>query len=195
MKINPELARIHAHLCGDGSVYIYKTKEKDRNVRAVIGYYNKNQNLLNKFRKDFNKIFKVKMKMRKNKDVYVASLRIFNQLRDNFGEFGSRKWRIPSIIKNASKKIKIEWLKSFFEDEAYHEKRYNRLKIKSVNYLGLSDAKDLLASLDILSSFTGPNKDNSWYLTIPNFSNINPLSSFKKEPIRKKTFKKTAHLK
>jgi hypothetical protein len=28
--ISPELARVHAHLCGDGTVCIWKTKEKGR---------------------------------------------------------------------------------------------------------------------------------------------------------------------
>ncbi len=75
--------------------------------------------------------------------------------------------------------------KSFFEDEAYHEKRYNRLKIKSMNYNGLKDVKEMLDSLKIKSSFTGPNCDKSYYLTIPKFSLIKEFSDFVKEPIRR----------
>ena len=194
-EMSAELARIHAHLCGDGSVCIWKTKEKDRNFTAVVGYYNKNQKLLEKFRKDFSKIFGVKMKMRNNRDVSIRSVRLFKELTDKFGKFSSREWRISKIIKDSSENIKIEWLKAFFEDEAYHEKRYNRLKIKSMNNHGLKDVKDMLDSLEINSKITGPNCDNSWYLTIPSFSDVKLLESFKKKPARKATFKREIHLK
>jgi len=184
-EISPELARIHAHLCGDGSVYIYETSERDRNLRAVTGYYNKNQKLLNKFRKDFSKLFGVKMAIRPNRDVSIKSIRIFRELIKRFGEFGSKKWRVHNSIKNSNKNIRLEWLKAFFEDESYHEKRYNRLKIKSINHKGLRDVKEMLNSLGIFSSLTGPNCDSSYYLTIPKFDSVKEFEDFVKEPIRK----------
>ncbi len=184
-NISPELARIHAHLCGDGSVFIFKTKEKGRKFSGGIGYYNKNQDLLNKFRNDFSKIFKVKMKMRKNREVSIRSVKRANYFISKFGSFKSKEWKIPILIKKAPKKIIIEWLKAFFEDEAYHEKRYNRLKIKSMNYLGLKDVKRLLNKLGIFSSLTGPNIDKSYYLTISKFNKIKEFEDFSKKPIRK----------
>ncbi|MGY4884052.1 MAG: hypothetical protein ACP5NZ_00545 [Nanobdellota archaeon] len=183
-NISPELVRIHAHLCGDGSVFIFRTKEKDRKLRGGVGYYNKNQILLDKFRGDFNKLFGVKMKMRKNKEVVIRSVKRARLFIENFGEFGSRKWRIHDKIKNSSKEIKLEWLKAFFEDEAYDEKAYDRLKIKSVNKNGLMDAKELLDSMNITSKITGPNSDKSYYLTIPKFSKIIEFNGFVKLPIR-----------
>ncbi len=185
MELTPELARIHAQLCGDGFTCMYKTKRKDRIYVAQIGYCNKNQKLLDKFRVDFSKLFGVKMKMVRNKQVTISSIRIFKEIKERFGKFGSRKWRIPEEIKNSSKFIKLEWLKAFFEDEAYDEKRYNRLKTKSVNFKGLKDAKEMLDSLNINSTLTGPNCDHSYYLTIPNFSSIKEFNDFSKEPIRK----------
>jgi len=184
-NISPELSRIHAHLCGDGSVFIFKTKEKDRNFRGGVGYYNKNQLLLNKFREDFNKLFGVKMKMRKNREVIIRSVKRAKWFIKTFGEFGSKKWRIPKEIKNSNKKIKLEWLKAFFENEAYDEKRYNRLKIKSMNQIGLMDAKEILDSIGIFFRLTDPNCDESYYLTIPNFNNVKEFKNFVKEPIRK----------
>jgi len=76
-------------------------------------------------------------------------------------------------------------VKVFFEDEAYHEKRYNRLKIKSINLKGLKDVKELLTSLNIISNLTGPNSDGSYYITIPHFNSIKEFREFTKEPIRK----------
>ena len=75
MEMSIELARIHAHLCGDGSVFLFKTKEKDRLLSGGIGYYNNNQHLLDKFRLDFSRLFSVKMKMRKGTSVSIRSLR------------------------------------------------------------------------------------------------------------------------
>jgi hypothetical protein len=184
-EITVELARIHAHLCGDGSVCLYNTKAKDRKHMGVIGYYNKNQKLLDKFRQDFTKLFGVKMKMRKNKEVSIRSIKRVNYFLEKFGRFGSKEWRIQNSIKESDKNIKLEWLKAFFEDEAYLEKRYDRLKTKSMNCNGLKDAKELLDSLSIKSSLTGPNCDNSYYLTIPHFSLVKEFKDFIKEPIRK----------
>jgi hypothetical protein len=185
MNISPELARVHAHLCGDGSVFKYPTINKGRKFRAEVGYYNNNQRLLESFRKDFSKLFVVKMKMRNNVSVTISSIMRYNYFIENFGKFGSREWRIHNSIKNSSKEIKLEWLKAFFEDEAYHEKRYNRLKTKSMNYLGLKDAKDLLDSMNITCNITGPNCDESYYLTIPKFDSVKEFAGWTKEPARK----------
>jgi len=192
-KISPELARIHAHLCGDGSVFIYKTKAKDRKWTGGIGYYNNNQHLLDKFRIDFSKLFGVKMKMRKNREVIIRGVKRAKGFIEKFGSFKSKEWRIYTPIKNSKKDIKIEWLKYFFEDEAYHEERYNRLKIKSVNFNGLKDAKELLDSVCIFCTLTGPNCDGTYYLTIPRFRFIKEFSDFVKEPIRKASFKSKAN--
>ena len=185
-NISLELARIHAHLCGDGYTCIWKTKQKGRKFIAVTGYCNNNHRLLDKFQRDFSKTFGVKMKMRRKKgEVSISSIRIHKEIRNKFGDFGSKKWRIPPSIKNSSKEIKLEWLKSFFEDEAYCEEKYNRLKTKSVNLEGLKEIKELLNSLNIFSTLTGPNCDKSYYLTIPKFNEVKGFSNFVKEPIRK----------
>lgn len=184
--ISLEWARIHAHLCGDGYTCIWKTRQKGRKFTAITGYCNKNQKLLDQFRIDFSKIFGVKMKMRRKKgEVSISSIRIHKEIRDKFGDFGSKKWRIPQIIKCANKEVRLNWLVSFFEDEAYHEKRYDRLKTKSVNLQGLNDAKELLESLNIFCTLTGPNCDSTYYLTIPKFSSVKEFNNFSKEPVRK----------
>jgi len=185
--ISPELARIHAHLCGDGSVCKFPTNEKGRKNTAVVGYYNNNQKLLDEFRKDFSKLFGVKMKMQKNKSVSIRSIKRHDYFVNRFGVFGSRGWRIHGSIKKSVDKIKLEWIKAFLHDEAYHEKRYDRMKIKSMNHNGLKDVLELLKSLKIFSNITGPNCDNSYYLTIPQFSNVSLLKRFTKDPARKKT--------
>ncbi len=183
--ISLSLARIHAHLCGDGYSYISKTNQKGRKFIAMTGYCNNNFRLLSIFRTDFKEIFGVKMRLKRNNEVFVKSIRIFKELASKFGQFGSRAWKIPSSIKSSNKKIKLEWLKAFFEDEAYHEKRYNRLKTKSINLKGLKDVKEILDSINIKSNITGPNCDSTHYITIPKFNSYKEFGNFCKEPIRK----------
>jgi len=130
-------------------------------------------------------VFGVKMKMVAGREVSVKSLRIVKILTEEFGSFGSREWKIPRSIKESNENTKLEWLKAFFEDEAYNEKKYDRLKTKSMNPSGLMDVKHMLDSLKIFSSLTGPNCDDSYYLTIPKFSSIEEFRGFIKEPIRK----------
>lgn len=113
-SISIELARVHAHLCGDGSVFIYKTSQKGRVNAGGAGYYNNNQRLLENFRRDFSKLFGVKMKMIPNRQVTISSIRIYKELMKKFGSFGSRKWRIPDSIKIADEGIKLGWLNAFF---------------------------------------------------------------------------------
>jgi len=80
-KITPALARIHAHICGDGYVYSYKTKDiygpwakyRKNPIRTkyFIGYSNNNIDLLKEFQKDIYKVFKIKgKKIYKNDDDY-----------------------------------------------------------------------------------------------------------------------------
>jgi len=113
------LARVHAHLCGDGGLYVYKTAEKDRVNRADICYFNTNIELINSFRQDMLKLFKVKMYYVPRKfRINVKSIRIARILLD-LSSFSTRSWRIPKIIKAADKEVKLEWIKAFSHDEGY----------------------------------------------------------------------------
>ena len=177
------LARIHAHLCGDGNICFYKTSEKDRINRASISYFNTNVDLLNSFRKDMTEIFGVKMTYSPRFiKVSIQSLRIANFLAQ-LGRYGCREWRVPNIIKNSNKNIKLEWIKAFCYDEGYTPQHKKIIKIKSMNHEGLKDIKDLLTSIEIDSWITGVNCDGSWYLTI---RKMKELEYFYKKPSRKK---------
>lgn len=182
MELSEELVRIHAHLCGDGGLYKYKTSEKDRINRAVIIYFNTNPKLILSFQEDMTKLYGVKMTYIPRKSlVKVASIRIANDLL-NLSEYGTRTWRIPIVIKNSSRKLKIEWVKSFSHDEGYLPKDRKIIRIKSMNFLGLKDIQEMLVSLNIPSNLTGPNCDKSYYL---NIKKVLELENFTKEKSRK----------
>ena len=164
--LSEELVRVHAHLCGDGGLYRFKTRRKDRINIALIYYFNNNEKLIEAFRKDMNKLFGVRMYYAKKRNwVKVASIRIADYL-NQLSEYGARKWRIPSIIKNAPRKYKIEWVKAFCYDEAYVPPKRNYIRIKSMNHVGLKDVKEMLDSIKIDAHITGPNCDKSYYLNI-----------------------------
>ena len=177
------LARIHAHLCGDGNLCYYKTSEKDRINRASISYFNTNIDLINSFRTDMNNFFGVKMTyIPKLIKVSVQSIRIADTL-SKLGKYGTRDWRIPELIKNANKEIKLEWITAFCYDEGYTPKNRKVIRIKSMNKNGLEDIKELLRLINIDSWITGVNYDNSWYL---NIRKMRELENFYKKPSRKK---------
>lgn len=160
-----ELVRVHARLCGDGCISRYETSEKDRNRRAVVVYTNFNEENLNQFRSDMGELFDVKMYEYK-KEVKVKSIRIADELEDKFGSLSSKEWRIPKKIQELGRQKKLEWIRAFVRDEGYHESKYNRLKIKSMNNLGLEDLQKLFRTIGVDSSLTGPNCDDSYYLTV-----------------------------
>lgn len=182
IKISEELSRVHAHLCGDGGLYKYKTSEKNRINRAQIAYFNTNIDLINSFRRDMNKLFNVKMTFIQKKNVvHIQSIRIADFLL-KLSNYGTREWRIPKIIMKSSRKCRIEWIKAFCKDEGYLPLNRNCIRIKCMNLNGLKDLRYMLSFLDIDSTLTGPNCDNSYYL---NIKKMKELKNFSKEKSRK----------
>ncbi|MBN2454465.1 hypothetical protein JXB11_02870 [Candidatus Woesearchaeota archaeon] len=176
------LARIHAHLCGDGCLCCYKTAEKDRKNRADIYYFNSNVDLIKSFRADMNLLFGVKMTyLPKEMRLGVKSLRIAKILL-NLSGYGTREWRIPALIKKASENVKLEWIRAYSHDEGYLPKDRFWIRIKSMNPEGLKDIKSLLDALGITCKITGPNCDKSYYL---NIKKMGGLINFTKKPSRK----------
>jgi hypothetical protein len=175
--ISPELARIHAHLCGDGGLYLFKTAEKDRKNRAEIVYFNNSKMLLQSFRKDMQKVFNVKMTYsQKQNKVKIWSIRIANELL-KLSNYGTRDWRIPNAIKRSARKIKIEWIKAFGQDEGHCPTDRDSIRIRSMNKKGVEDIADMVKSLKIPFSVTGPHSDASFYI---NIKKIKELKTFEK---------------
>jgi hypothetical protein len=181
-------ARVHAHLCGDGCICSYKTTEKDRINRVEIIYCNNNLELIASFKEDMSLLFNVKMSYKpKLKQIRVKSIKIANIL-FGFGKYGTRSWRIPEIIQNSNRLIKLEWINAYCLDEGYVPPNKKIIRVKSMNYFGLFQMKELVNFLEINSSLTGPNCDNSYYLTI---RKEKELQDFYKKPSRKYSGGKT----
>jgi hypothetical protein len=151
-KMTPALARLHAHICGDG--YLSHYQEKDsygywakyrRNtvrIRYVVGYENNNPDLLREFQRDMYESFGVRgKKIHKNK-VRINSKRIWDFFR-KLGVSDSHSWTIPDSIINGSKEIQKNWLRAFFDDEADFDDN-GRIRVKIVNKKGLIQVMKML---------------------------------------------------
>ena len=144
-KMTPELARIHAHVCGDGYICSYQTKDcygywaKYRKnpirIKYIVGYDNNNTDLLKEFQKDIYEVFGIRgKKIYKNK-IKVESKRIWEFMK-KMGAGNSYSWNIPKGIRNSSKEIQKNWIRAFFDDEADFDDG-GRIRVKCVNKKGL----------------------------------------------------------
>ncbi|MDY6789491.1 MAG: hypothetical protein SVV03_06040, partial [Candidatus Nanohaloarchaea archaeon] len=105
------LVRIHARICGDGSITVYETSEKDRKWRGEVRYTNLDSDNIQEFQEDMQEAFGVKTTLYKD-HAKVNSLRLIKELR-KIGKFESGNWRIPEEFFSLSDKKKLEWLKAF----------------------------------------------------------------------------------
>ncbi|MDD5649945.1 MAG: LAGLIDADG family homing endonuclease [Candidatus Nanoarchaeia archaeon] len=174
MKITPELARIHSHICGDGCAYLRNGKRNLTSLKKhprinlnyphwIIEYCNTCEELIKEFIEDMkisynrncNYIYRSRVR-------YAGVLHIVDEL--ELKGKNSRSWYIPKFIMNASEKVIVNWLRAFFDDEATVAIR--SIRIKCMNKNGLIQVSKLLFKLNIYSKITGINIDGSWYLNV-----------------------------
>ena len=108
-SVIPALARIHAHICGDGFICNYKEKDiygpwakyrkNSIRTRYVVGYDNNNKDLLKEFRNDMYEVFGVRGTIHENK-IKVKSKRIWEFFKE-MNAIDSHNWRIPKEILNS----------------------------------------------------------------------------------------------
>ena len=178
MRLTPGIARIHAHICGDGCVYISREKRSLASLikhprkkldvnQYIIEYYNKCNELLNEFKKDMEKEFsrkasyspkKFRLRIRGAKHI-IEKLEVQSK--------NSRNWVVPNYISSSSLEIIKNWLRAFFDDESTVDVQRKRIRVKLMNKLALIQISFLLSKLKIDSRITGQNIDGSWYLNVP----------------------------
>lgn len=163
-------------MCADGWMTTYIEKDslqivngrkyhRDRR-RYELGYCNTNKKLLEEFSKDVLNVYKIKVRRRKSTDLVFKSKRVFSRIKE-LGGGNSRGWSIGSEILRAKKSVKIFWLRAFFDDEGTVDWTNSVVRIKSMNRSGLNQASCLMDMIGVKARITGPNCDNSWYLTVP----------------------------
>ena len=180
LRITPEFARLHAHICGDGYMATTRTKRSKRELeqhprrnlirnRFHVRYCNDNTILLKQFVKDFKRVFnRIAVLIPSKNEIDVQAKWLYLLFKD-LGAGKSKEWSVPKEIMEASDKIKSQWLMAFFDDEAYVSKIRKKIVLNIVNLKGLKQIKKLLNDMSINSKLNGPyfyKKFYSYHLTI-----------------------------
>jgi len=178
-SMTPALARIHAHVCGDGHLYLSREKDDYGYLKAYkhgyyrlrygFGYTNLNRELIRSFMDDVLEVFGLTpLYYTKQNEVRVKSKAAWMLLK-RLGAGGSRKWFLPDEIVQASDKVKIAWLSAFFDDEACFDPS-GRIRVRSVNRPGLEQVTLMLSRFVTchLTPEKGLYRDGSCYLVVSN---------------------------
>lgn len=157
MQFTPDLASIHAHICGDGNLYIKTERRSPANVRTsrstkpfkryVLEYTNTNLALLENFKQLINRSSPetyVGWTKHKNR-IQVRTRPLFDFFKVN-GCGKSAEWWIPDeIINNPA--LRRGWLRAFFDDEGTIDK--SKIRAYSVNKKGIVQVKKMLELEDL----------------------------------------------
>lgn len=161
VRLNPRLSKekvaINSYLCGDGNI---KVREKSRNyeIRFYLDDFALAERVVFLFEKEFGispKIRKMKSKVEEGKGYFKVEICnkpvCLHML--GLGSYGSLDWTIPKITLNELKK---EWVKCFFDCEAYVNLRKKQIQLKSVNGKGLKGVVEILEGSGIFPKLYGP---------------------------------------
>lgn len=133
--------------------------------RYEIGYCNTNKELLEEFSKDVLAVYKIRVRRRKSTDLVFKSKRVYSRIKE-LGGGNTLGWSIEEEIMKSEKIVKRFWLRAFFDDEGTVDKTKFVVRVKSMNRAGLNQARCLMDTIGVTSRITGPNCDDSWYLTV-----------------------------
>ncbi|MBI4598287.1 MAG: hypothetical protein HY737_07820 [Candidatus Omnitrophica bacterium] len=171
------LARIHAHVCGDG--HLIDTREKDDygylkayrtgyyRRRYAIGYTNKNPKLIEEFMRDCYETFGLRPRYVPQRWMVVVKSKAVWELIRSLGAGKSRQWTVNSVILKGAWEIQAAWLRAFFDDEAHFDPQ-GRIRARSVNRPGLEQVALMLRRFVPchLTPKTGLYPDDSCYLVV-----------------------------
>jgi len=133
--------------------------------RYGLGYTNMDQRLISEFMEDIKSTFGLKPYYRDNY-VRVKSKDVWLLLKE-LGAGKSRDWFISPEITKASKEIRKNWIRAFFDDEACFNDN-GRIRVRSVNRRGITQLMKMLR--EFLPSHITPKNDyypdRSVYLNI-----------------------------
>lgn len=137
------------YLSGDGSLSIRREKSNPKKIHYDIGFYPDDKNMLSLFLTTFKELYRKEPKIFLEKNYYKVRITSKTACLDliRFTKFHSLEWRIPTFVNTTE--LKREWLRAFFDCEAYVDK--NRITIQSVNKNGIIDIRQALQEFSIES--------------------------------------------
>ena len=176
-RMTPAMARIHAHVCGDG--HLVRKREKDAygylkqyrqgyyRIRYGIGYTNTNPRLIDAFCRDIRNVFGLRSHYQPSRWMVTVRSKAVWVLLQGLGAGKSRDWRIGAPIHRGTRSVQAAWLHAFFDDEAHFDPQ-GRIRVRSVNRPGLIQARKMLAHFVPchLTPARGLYPDDSCYLVV-----------------------------
>lgn len=169
MKINEDLAVVHAYLCADG--YVIKNPQTQKHKYYIVGLRNTNLVLLQDFQNRFEKVWGIKPRLIEGQRCQIGSKHIYELLSKNFRSFYSRQWRMPDLNKSSSR----AWLRTYFDCEGWVsiEKHKSRLiGADCINLSGIRQVKKALARNGIKSKLKKKNNRDIFRLYIYGRNNL-----------------------
>ena len=111
------------------------------------------------------------------KDQYIVSLcskLVVEDLQKYIKSFKSKEWKVPEQIKNASKEIIAEFIKSFADSEASarFRKGQSEITLSSGNIEGLKDLQKLFKDIYEIRSYVRKQKETVFVLSISNYDSL-----------------------
>lgn len=161
-NLTPTLAEIIGLLCAEGchvisySSYWGKDRGKDRFFRnhksERIEFFNKDKKLLLHYKKLLAIDFDYYPNVTKHGKINICKINIIRRI-VGFTELGHLKWRVPDEIMNSSEKIKVSFLRGYFDGDGT---AINRIRMFSTNKDGLKQVSGLLCDLCIKHTLQRP---------------------------------------
>ena len=167
VRISPILSKekisINAYLCGDGWIKMRKENKKKKAVHYEIKIAMDNWLLSKKIVSLFVDEYNIKPVIKQREGYYEISIKNKPACLDllKLGNYNSLKWCMP---KNLQIDLIKEWIKCFFDCEAYVSSYNKNIQVKSINRNGLVSIMNELAKLRIVSKVYGPYKQKKkWH--------------------------------
>jgi len=163
MRMDENLAVVHAYLCADG--YVVKNPKTQKQKYYVIGFRNTTLVLLKDFQEKFEKVFGIKPHLIEGQRCRIGNKKIYELLTKEFGSFYSWEWRMPKLNNKLSK----IWLRAYFDCEGWvtcksHQNRM--IGADCVNEIGIMQIKRKLGRLRIKAKIKKRNTRNIFSMFI-----------------------------
>jgi len=153
------LSRLLGFLAGDGSIFLSKT---EGSTHYCISFYPDILKLAELFEESFRYCYNVSPKIKEMKNYFhvrVNNKTIYSNIK-SISSFGVLKWKVPLNIL-LSDELKKEWIRAFFDCEAYVGKKI--IQVQSVNNEGLGQIKKILKEFNIDSKiYRYERKNKNW---------------------------------
>ena len=154
-------ARLCGYLAGDGYIKARKDSKIKRIIHYDIQFSLDHSSIVNSCQEAFIALYGISMKIKNNGKYFTLRKKCKPVCLDllSFGDrFESLNWHIPKL---STREQEIEWLRAFFDSEAYVGA--SSVCVQSVNRRGLLQVQKLLLNYGIESRlYTYHRKQKNW---------------------------------